>query len=259
MLNILGGILSSGLIGSGTGKLAATALGGILSDRHAQKRDNLSLPGSRLIQTVEAARSAGIHELEALRSGIGSANIQNSPRIATNAALQNSFDTIAAERQSRERSKERQEELENAIKLERIRAGRARIQSPSLVSDTPRPDGGERPTEVLPTQNMSPNTMTGNDGNTYVVGPDTPGPDELVGWGVTTIPQRWADRNPEVNAQIREGASIVSDNSSRLPPVGMVGRLPHLWADAVDHVYDTFGDPEKDPNKNRNHRGKHKK
>jgi hypothetical protein len=139
MVAILGSILGSGLIGSGTGKIAATALGGILSDKAQQKRDNLSLPGARLRQTVNAAREMGIHELEALRSGIGGANIQNSPRIGTNAVIQNSFDTIAAERQSRERSKERQEEFKNALRIEKLRGNRGRLGW-----------SGDQPTDLSP-------------------------------------------------------------------------------------------------------------
>jgi hypothetical protein len=257
--SLIGGILTSGLIGGGTGAKIASVAGGALLDRQGRKQADQSSPRNRILSTVQGAKEAGIHPLEALRSGIGGSNMQSAPRVASQAVMQNTFDQMAAERQSRERSKERQEELEHALEVERIRSGRARIGNPRLISKTPAPDGGERPVDVLPTDNMSPNTMTGNDGSTYTVGPDTPGPDELLGWGLTTMPQRWAQNNPETNAQIRQGASDVSDNSARLPPVGMLGRLPHLFVDTIDHVYDTFGDPEKDPNKIRNHRGRHRK
>lgn len=247
LLDLLGPVLSSGLIGGGTGKLAATALGGMITDRQNRKAAAVSHPANRLRATVQAAREMGIHELEALRSGIGGANIQSSPRIATQALMQNSFDQIQAERQSRERAAERDAELKNALEIERIRSGRSRIQSPTLISQTPAPDGTQRPIDVLPEDNMAVNSMTGKDGDTYNVGPDTPGPDELLGWALTTYPQRIARENPEANQQLRNSASDIADNKDRIPPFPFVGRLPHTFVDIIDHVYDTFGDPEFDP------------
>lgn len=73
--------------------VAPTILGAV-SDNYSRKNAQEQY-GRRLQTTVADARAAGIHPLEAIRSGAANSAPQSGPRLMTQTALTNSFDRVA--------------------------------------------------------------------------------------------------------------------------------------------------------------------